>query len=99
MANSERLREQLIGKDVVFVYVCLDSPNEAGWKNLIAAKNIVGENYFLNPAQSAIVGKSLDIKGIPHYALIDKSGTVINSKAPSPGKKESLKMIQDLLNK
>jgi len=99
MENSERLREQLIGKDVVFVYVCLDSPNEAGWKNLIAAKNIVGENYFLNPAQSAIVGKSLDIKGIPHYALIDKSGTVINSKAPSPGKKESLKMIQDLLNK
>jgi hypothetical protein len=99
MESSQKLRAQLSGKDVVFVYLCMDSPNEVGWKNLIAAKDISGENYFLSATQSAIVGKSLDIKGIPHYALVDKSGLVINRQAPSPGKAETLKLIEELLAK
>ncbi|MFP5081294.1 TlpA family protein disulfide reductase [Pedobacter sp. JCM 36344] len=97
MESSQKLREQLKGKDVVFVYLCMDSPNEVGWKNLIAAKIIAVENYFLNPTQSAIVGKSLNIKSLPHYALADKSGIVVNTKAPSPGQTETLKLIHDLL--
>jgi len=99
MESSEKLREQLKGKDVVFVYLCMDSPNESGWKNLIAAKNIEGENYFLNPTQSSVIGKTLNIKGIPHYALADKDGNLINKAAPSPGHSETLKMINDLLSK
>lgn len=99
MESSQKLRAQLTGKDVVFVYICIDSPNEIGWKNLIAAKNIVGENYYLNSTQSAIVGKSLNIKSIPHYALIDKSGIMVNTNAPSPAQLETLKLIEVLLAK
>jgi thiol-disulfide isomerase/thioredoxin len=99
MESSKKLRERLKGKDVVFVYLCMDSPNEVGWKNLIAAKNIEGENYFLNPNQSAVIGKALNIKSIPHYAVADKNGNLTNTKAPSPGEAVTFKMINDLLDK
>lgn len=98
MSASEKLREKLKGEDVVFVYICMDSPNEAGWKNIISAKNIEGENYFLNPSQSAILAKTLEINSIPHYTLIDKNGSIVNTTAPSPSEPDAFRFITKLLN-
>jgi len=99
MDASQKLREKLKGKDVVFVYLCIDSPNETGWKNIIAAKNMEGENYFLDKSQSAILGKTLNISAIPQYALVDQQGKIVNPKAPGPGELQTLQLINELLGK
>lgn len=99
MDASQKLREKLKGKDVVFLYLCMNSPNEIGWKNIIAAKNMEGENYFLDKTQSSILGKTLNISFIPHYAVIDKEGKIVDPKAPAPLEPATLKLINDLLGK
>ncbi|QPH40585.1 TlpA family protein disulfide reductase [Pedobacter endophyticus] len=86
MRSSEKLRKKFKGQDVIFLYVCINSPNQDGWKRIIAAERLEGENYFLDVKQSAILTKTLNITTIPHYALIDKSGKIIDFKAPSPNK-------------
>lgn len=97
MEPSQKLREKLKGKDVVFVYLCLDSPNQTGWKNIIAAKSIEGENYFFDQSQSTMISRALNIKGIPHYALVDKNGNIVEKSASAPHEPETLKQINGLL--
>lgn len=86
MANSKKLRNQFIGKDVVFLYLCISSPTESTWQNLIAGHNIEGEHYFLNNAQSAELGREFNISFIPRYLMIDKEGNVTNAEGPSSTK-------------
>jgi thiol-disulfide isomerase/thioredoxin len=98
MPSAAKLREKLRGKDVVFIYACLNSPSQTNWKNLIADQKIEGENYFFDPGQSASIGKSLNIKAFPTYALIDKNGNIINNNATKPGESKTLEDINALLN-
>ncbi|MES2807686.1 MAG: TlpA disulfide reductase family protein, partial [Bacteroidota bacterium] len=48
MPSAAKLREKLKGKDVVFIYACLNSPSQINWKNLVADQKIEGENYFFD---------------------------------------------------
>lgn len=86
MANSKKLRNQFIDKDVIFLYLCISSPTESTWQNLIAGHNIEGEHYFLNNAQSAELGREFNISFIPRYLIIDKEGKVANAEGPSSAK-------------
>lgn len=86
MANSKKLRNQFIGKDVVFLYLCISSPTESTWQNLIAGHDVEGEHYFLNNAQSAELGREFNISFIPRYLIIDKEGNVANAEGPSSTK-------------
>lgn len=76
MPNSKKLMEKMKGKDVVFVYLCIDS-NESTWKANLSELQISGQHYFLNQKQSTDFRKSFKVNGIPHYFLIDKKGTIL----------------------
>lgn len=97
MGESQKLREKLKGKDVVFVYLCIDSSEERIWKNLIAAKTIEGQNYFLDHDQSGIVSRYLGITAIPRYALVDKAGNMVDKASTSPGESATIEHINKLL--
>ena len=99
MEASQKLREKLKGKNVVFVYLCMDSPNETSWKNIIAAKHMEGENYFLDKTQSSILGKTLNISAVPLYVVVDQQGKIVDPKAPAPLEPATLNLINDLLGK
>ena len=99
MPNSSRLRDKLKGQDVVFVYVCINSPTETLWKKYIGAKNIKGENYFLDPEKSGSLTDRYNITTIPRYLLIDKFGNIVDESADRPGSQETLKTLTTLLNK
>lgn len=43
-----------------------------------------GEHYRLTDEQFAQLSQTFGLTGIPHYVLIDKSGTVVNKNAPRP---------------
>jgi thiol-disulfide isomerase/thioredoxin len=99
MENSQKLREKLAGKDVVFVYLCISSPDDKTWKSLIGTKNIEGENYFLNYSQSQAILKTFKITGIPYYLLVNKDGAIAKANAGRPADDETFDNINNLLSK
>ncbi len=99
MANSKKLRNQFINKDVVFLYLCISSPTESTWQNLIAGHDIEGEHYFLSNAQSTELGREFNIRTIPRYLIIDKDGSVANAEAAYPASTKTLAEIGRLLLK
>ncbi|MGY4384734.1 thiol-disulfide isomerase/thioredoxin [Pedobacter sp. UYP24] len=97
MGNSKLLREKLLGKGVVFLYLCISSQTETLWKSLIAQNEMEGQHYFFNKKQSDELIQQLKIKGIPRYVLIDKSGNIANAEAGRPGNMLALKAIKELI--
>jgi thiol-disulfide isomerase/thioredoxin len=74
--NSKRLMEELKEKDVAFVYLCIDSEEEL-WKANLAEFQIGGQHYFLTREQSNDLRRAFEIRGIPHYFLIDQEGVIV----------------------
>ncbi len=89
MPYAKKLHEKFENEDVVFLYLANRCSEEA-WKATIAEKNMQGEHYLLNNNQYSILAGEFGISGIPHYVLIDKTGNVVNKKAPRPSSADVL---------
>jgi thiol-disulfide isomerase/thioredoxin len=84
MPNSKKLRTELAGRDVVFVYLGVQS-EEKLWKSLIAEMGIDGEHFLLDNKGFGAMSEKFQISGIPHYVLVDKKGRVADDNAKRPG--------------
>lgn len=98
MPNSRKLREKISDTNVVFVYICINSPDEKRWRKLITSKRMEGENYFLSAQQSAALLQKYNIKGIPRYMLYDQDGDAISEDAKRPGEPVVFKTIKSMIN-
>jgi len=76
MPNSKKLMNNFEGENVSFVYVCLDSKEDA-WKASLGQFKLKGQHYFMTKQQSYDMRKLYEIRGIPYYILIGKNGEVI----------------------
>ena len=76
MPHSKDLMKKMEGKEVAFVYLCLDS-EEKSWKASVSKNQISGQNYFLTGNQSTDLRKVFDVNAVPYYFLIDKKGTIV----------------------
>jgi thiol-disulfide isomerase/thioredoxin len=94
--ESKKLMEKLLGKDVAFVFLCIDS-EEKGWKAILSEFQLGGQHYFLTQKQSTDIRKSIGIQGIPYYLLIDKQGT-IQEKGSHLRPNTVTEMIEELIN-
>lgn len=99
MSNSKKLRDRFTGKDIVFLYLCINSPTESTWQRLIAGHNIEGQHYFLSNLQSSELSRRFSIRMIPRYMVFDKNGNVTNAEADRPSSAKTQKEIEDLLLK
>jgi len=98
MPNSKELIKKYAGKDIAFVFICLDS-NEKNWKLDLSQLQLAGSHYFCNQEQSRGIRKGLGIEGIPFYVLIDKHGQITESGGYlRPGNIETQNKIDKLLN-
>ncbi len=98
LPNSQNLVQQYEGKNVAFIFLASNC-KEASWKATIAEQKIEGEHYLLTKKQFAQLSSIFNIQGIPHYALIDTKGNIVNGDAPHPGENEKLiKLIENHLN-
>jgi thiol-disulfide isomerase/thioredoxin len=70
-------------KNVVFVYVTGETSPKATWDNAI--KNIKGYHYRLTDDQFNTLLKSLGIKGIPTYLIINTDGSVAYNNISTGG--------------
>ncbi|MDR2038523.1 MAG: redoxin family protein [Bacteroidales bacterium] len=101
MAYMNTLRETLKEKDVVFMHLAVNSP-ENTWKNLITKMKLTGENvvhYRLSEEQQLEMENRFPLDIFPTYMLIDRSGKTIYTDVVPPTEKEAItQRIEELLN-
>ena len=84
MLNSKALMQEFKGKDVAFVFLCVDSQEDI-WKSTISRMSLDGQHYFLSKKQSSELRSIYNIQGIPHYILYNKNGTLFERSTLRPG--------------
>ncbi|HBB92541.1 MAG TPA: hypothetical protein DC042_12705 [Bacteroidales bacterium] len=70
------LKEEYSGKDIVFVYITNTSSPPDTWDLYIP--DVKGYHYRLTAEQTKHLYKRFDIKTIPRYMLIGKTGKLVN---------------------
>lgn len=70
------LKEEMADKDVVFVYITYPGSPKSTWDNMIPG--IKGEHYRVSEEEWRSISNLFNITGIPHYAMVDKDGVVVN---------------------
>jgi hypothetical protein len=64
----------------------------------VGEKQIEGRHYLLTDRQFEDMKETFGIRGIPHYALINKKGEIISANAPRPSSGKLLNLLSDHLN-
>lgn len=70
------LKEELAGKDIVFVYITNPTSPQSTWANMIS--DIKGEHYRVSNDEWNFLAAKFNISGIPHYVLVNKKSEVVN---------------------
>ncbi|ANW96152.1 hypothetical protein AXE80_07615 [Wenyingzhuangia fucanilytica] len=91
------LKEEMADKDVVFLYISAPSSPENTWKNMIP--NIKGEHYRVSNDEWNYLTDKFNIRGIPHYALVNKKGELVNPKLGHNNNTGIKKILETELNK
>lgn len=76
----QELEKKLKNKKVAFVSISIDANQEA-WKKKLNENNMHGHQLW-NP--EGTLGKSLNVKGIPFFAIYDPDGNLYMHGAPRP---------------
>jgi thiol-disulfide isomerase/thioredoxin len=96
--KSKILKDKFEGKDVVFVYLCLDSNIEM-WKKNISILGSSGIHHVCTKEENNSLMKGFQIHGIPYFVLINKQGFVTESgNYLVPSSPETEEKILNLLN-
>ncbi len=90
LPHSKVLKQQLEGKDIVFLYVSTDTAEDR-WKKMVADEQLPGVHVIAG--SSGIAGK-YNVTGIPKYFLIGKDGKIISSHARRPSDKRTKEMLE-----
>ncbi len=89
MEYAADLKKQFIGKDVVFMYLANNSP-ENSWKNVINDYSLTGENvvhYRLPAEQQTMIEQRFGINAFPTYMIVDRNGNIVDKAPPVPSQK------------
>ncbi len=99
MPASKKLMSRFNGKDVVFVYLCIES-DEKVWKKLLSEFNLEGgQHYLMNTKQSEFFRDVMKVDGIPYYFLINQKGQLVEQGHHiHPSEKLTEEKITNLLN-
>lgn len=76
----QQLEKSLKNKKVTFLSISIDGTEEA-WKKKMDEKNMHGHQLW-NPENT--LGKALNVKGIPFFAIYDPDGNLYMHGAPRP---------------
>lgn len=81
--SKEEFYQKYNNEDIVLVYISVDS-NEEQWKKGIEKYKLEGINLIAKGWEKNPVCQMYNVKGIPHYVLIDKEGIIVNNKCNRP---------------
>ena len=98
MPNSRILMNEFKNENIEFVYLCCNSPVDAGKQKMEDLK-LGGTHYFLDNDQTNYIQKELSFSSYPNYVLVDKKGNIVESSpVNSPSNSETKKKIIELMN-
>lgn len=83
MPNAAQLKNRLKDKDIVFLYLGYKD-SKVNWLTAQQEITIDGEHYLLTDEMVEEANKLFNIMGIPHYAIIDKQGDLVEKSAKQP---------------
>lgn len=83
--SLNRLAENLSGKPVEIINICLDDEYEK-WQTIIENEKLRGTNLICVGNWAGDLQEKYSVKGIPHYAIIDGNGLIISENCERPGK-------------
>lgn len=89
------LKEEMKEKNIVFLYITDASSPEKTWKNMIAGIN--GEHFRLTENEWNYLAGFFNISGIPHYALINKKGGIVNRNIEHKSNEELKKILEKMM--
>ncbi|UKJ06964.1 TlpA family protein disulfide reductase [Solitalea lacus] len=96
--GSPKLHEKFKdNKDVVFLYISIDSKTEP-WKKAIADDKIEGIHLLSLGGNNSPVAKAFGISGVPRYIIIGKDGKIFDNDAPRPSQDITPAKIKEALN-
>ncbi len=72
----EPIKTALVDKNVVFMYITNDTSPETAYRTLIP--KIKGEHYRVTADEYNLLSIRFKIYGIPHYAIVNPEGIVVN---------------------
>ena len=93
LLQSGSLHRHYLGKEVVFVNLCVDSEYNA-WRPTVRRLGIEGENYFVNMAESEALRRLYHTMDTPTFLLIDRQGKIVSTQAAPPSQRD--KAIQQI---
>lgn len=94
MMESWKIKEQVDGKPVDFVYITsTDQSPEKAAADFIGKNKITGRQIRLTPDEWNVLAAKYKINGIPHYMLVGPDGRVINPDYRKYGNE----LVQELL--
>lgn len=77
------LKEELSGKDVVFIYLTGETSPLSLWRKMIP--DIAGDHYRVSDAQWRYLGDIIPVQGVPTYLIYDKNGKQTYKQTGFPG--------------
>lgn len=85
VANKEMepLKAKFADKEVVFLYLTGEDSPMATWQNMIP--DLKGQHYRVNKNQWNYLRKTLNVKGVPTYVIINKEGNQSYHSVGFPG--------------
>lgn len=90
------MKAELADKEIVYVYIAGENSPKDRWEEMIPYIN--GEHYRLTNDQWNYFGKTLNVKGIPDYFILDRKGNIVYRDQGFPGvtkmKEELLKALE-----
>lgn len=97
MQQSEPVKKEFEGKDVVFLYLAGENSPKGAWEQMIP--DIKGEHYRVTSDQWDFWGKKFGINGVPSYMVLAKDGTPVHFQVGFMGVEKMKEMIEDELKK
>lgn len=85
MPYLKQLEEEMAGKNIVFVSICLNEPSKRQeWLDYIENNDMAGYCLMADNAFKDEMIVKYNIKAIPRFILVDPEGKLITAEAPQP---------------
>lgn len=97
MEQSEPVKKDFEGKEVVFLYLAGENSPKGAWEQMIP--DIKGDHYRVTDAQWNYWGKKFGINGVPSYMVLAKDGTPVHFQVGFMGVEKMKEMIETELKK
>jgi peroxiredoxin len=98
LLNSKNLKSQFRDKDVIFLYISLDT-NMDNWLSFLQRHNPEGIHVYAQGVYNSSVAEEYSVRGLPSFFLIDKDGNLARVPAKRSSETGVIAEIEEVLTR